>query len=63
MYHEDFFYQFTRIKMTTHREILLNQTEIRLYLPYSDLFGTVNGQRPFAFSNQSENSKYNLISV
>ena len=25
---------------STHREILLNQTEIRLYLPFSDWFGT-----------------------
>ena len=25
---------------TAHREILLNQTEIRLYLPFSDWFGT-----------------------
>ena len=31
-------------------EILLNQTEIRLYLPFSDRFG-------------SENDKYNLVSV
>ena len=33
-------------------KILLNQTEIRLYLPCSDLFGTAN-----------KNGKYNLISV
>ena len=32
-------------------EILLNQTEIRLYLPFS------------LVPNQSENGKYNLISV
>ena len=50
----------------THREIfktLLNQTEIRLYLPCTDLFGTANEQRPFAVSNQSQNNKDNLISV
>ena len=29
---------------------------------FSDRFGTANGQRPFAVPNQSENSKYNLIS-
>ena len=44
-------------------EILLNQTEIRLYLPFSDWFGTSNGLCLFAFPNQSEDSKYNLISV
>ena len=44
-------------------EILSNQTEIRLYLPFSDWFGTANGQCPFAAPNQSENRKYNLISV
>ena len=57
-------------------EILLNQTEIRLYLPLSDWLGTKrnirifhspidlepNG-RPFAVTNQSENGKYKLISV
>ena len=26
--------------MYTHRKIVLNQTEIRLYLPYTDLYGT-----------------------
>ena len=30
---------------------------------FSNLFGTANGQRPFAVLNQSENGKYNLISV
>ena len=44
-------------------EILLNQTEIRLYLTFSDWFGTVNGHCPFAVPNQSKNGKYNLISV
>ena len=43
--------------------ILLNQTEIRLYLPCTDWFGTANGQCPFAVPNQSENGKYNLVSV
>ena len=28
-------------------EILFNQTEIRLYLQFSDLFGTSNGHSPF----------------
>ena len=46
-----------------HREILLNQTEIRLYFPFSDWFGKSNGQWPFSVPNQSENGKYNLISV
>ena len=44
-------------------QILLNQTEIRLYLPCTHRFGTANGQRPFAVPNQSENGKYNHISV
>ena len=44
-------------------EILLGHTDIRLYLPFSDWFGTVNGQCPFAVPHQSENGKYNLISV
>ena len=44
-------------------QISLNQTEIRFYLPFFDLFGTTNRQRPFAVPNQSENGKYNLISV
>ena len=44
-------------------QILLYQTEIRLYSPFSDWFGTVNGLRPFAVPNQSEKSEYNLISV
>ena len=44
-------------------EILSNQPEIRLYIPFSDWFGTADGQQcPFAVSNQSENGKYNLIS-
>ena len=50
--------------LCTHRkivfEILLNKTEIRLYLSFSDCFGTANGQCPFAVPNKSENSKYNL---
>ena len=50
----------------THREIffeiLSNQPEIRLYLPFSDWFGTANGQCPFAVPNQSVHGKYNLIS-
>ena len=33
--------------------ILLNQTEIRLYLLWIDWFGTINGQCPFAVPNQS----------
>ena len=52
---------------SAHREIifqiLLNNTDIRLYLPFSDWFGTVNEQCPFAVLNQPENGKYNLISV
>ena len=46
-------------------EILLNQTEIRLYLLFSDWFGTAK-QHPNSISlvpNHSENGKYNLISV
>ena len=43
-------------------EILLNQTEVRFYLPISDWFVTANG-RPFAVPNQSVHDKYNLISV
>ena len=42
-------------------EILLNLTEIRLYLPFSDWFETANEHCPFVVSNQSENSKYNRI--
>ena len=45
-----------------HFEILLNQAEFRLYLPFFDWFGTANG-RPFAVPNQSENGKYNLNSA
>ena len=45
-------------------EILLNQTEIGLYLPFSNWFVTANGQCPFAVPNQSlKMVKYNLISV
>ena len=44
-------------------KISLNQTEIRLYLPFSDWFGAANGHYLFGVPNQSENSKYNLISV
>ena len=49
----------------THRnlfEILLNQTEVRLHLPFSDWFGAANG-RVRLIPNQSEIGKYNLISV
>ena len=44
-------------------EILIDQIEIRLYLPFFDWFGTANGQCPFAIPNQSGNGKYNQISV
>ena len=44
-------------------EILLNQTEIRLYLPFSDLLGAANGHCPFAVPNESVHGKYNLILV
>jgi len=44
-------------------EILLNQTKIRLYLPFYDWFGTANGHCPFAVTNQTLHGKYNLISV
>ena len=45
-------------------QILLNQTEIRLYLPCTDWFGIANEQRPgLLFQNQSEHCKYNPISV
>ena len=44
-------------------EILMNQTEIRLYLPFSDWFRTANGHCPFAVPNQSVYGKYNPISV
>ena len=43
-------------------EMLLNQIEIRLYLPCTDWFWTANG-RLFAVPNQLGNGKYNLISV
>ena len=42
----------------THREILLNQTKIRLYIPYSYWFGTKQASIWFQI-----NGKYNLISV
>ena len=44
-------------------EILLNQTVIRLYLPFTDWFETVNGRCSFGVPNQSENGEYNLILV
>ena len=44
------------------REILLNQTETRLYLPCTDRFWTANGQCSFAVPNKSVHGKYNLIS-
>ena len=44
-------------------EILLNETEIRLYLPCTDWFGTANGHRSFDVPNQLKNDKCNLISV
>ena len=34
-----------------------------MYLPCTDWFGTANGRCSFAVTNQSENGKYNLISV
>ena len=43
-------------------QILLNQTELRLYLPCTDWFGTANGYFPIVLPNRSENGKYNLIS-
>ena len=49
----------------THRNIsgiILNHTEVGLYLPISDWFGT-GKERPFAVSNNSENGICNLISV
>ena len=51
-----------RPRVCGHGEILLNQPEIRLYLPFSDWFETANGQCPFTVQNQPENGKYNLIS-
>ena len=41
-------------------EILLNQTDIRLYLPFSDWFGSKSTDFRLV-PNQSENVKYNLI--
>ena len=43
--------------------ILLDLTEIRLYLPCTDWFGTANGHCPFAVPNWSVHGKYNLITV
>ena len=51
------------VESPTHREILLNHTEIRLYLPFSDWFGTANQSLPFAVPNQSLHGKYNQIWV
>ena len=42
-------------------EIIINQTEIILYFPFSDWFGATNGQCQFAVTNQTENGKYNII--
>ena len=42
-------------------EIVLNQPEIRLYLPFSDWLRTEN-ERVHLVPNQSENGKHNLIS-
>ena len=47
----------------THIEILLNQAEIRLYLPCTDWFGTANGPSSFAVRNRSVHGKYSLILV
>ena len=44
-----------------HFEILLNETEIRLYL-HLPIDLESNG-RPFAVPNQSENGKFNLIYI
>ena len=44
-----------------HREILLNQPEIRLYLPFPDWFETQTDVS-ICVRNQSENGKYNLNS-
>ena len=44
-------------------EVLSSQTVIILYIPFSDWFGTANGHCPLGAPNQSENGKYNLISV
>ena len=38
-------------------EILLIQSEIRLYLSCTDSFGTANGHCPFAVPNKSVNGK------
>ena len=43
-------------------QILSYQSQIRLYLPCTDWFGTANGQRPFAVPKQSGHGKYNPIS-
>ena len=52
---------FKTVKVNT--EILLNQIKIRFHLPFSNWFGTGNGQSPFAVINKLENGKYNLISI
>ena len=44
-------------------QILLNQTEIRLYLRLHRLIQNSKRTCPFAVPNYSENDKYNLISV
>ena len=44
-------------------EILLDHTEITLYLSFSDWFGRANGHCLFAVPNQSKNGKYNILSV
>ena len=45
----------------THREILLIQTKIRLYLPFSDWFEP--NRISFGSKNQSENSKIAFSSI
>ena len=44
-------------------EIVLNQTQIRLYLSFSNWSRTANGRCPFDVPNQSVYGKYNLIWV
>ena len=60
---EIYFYSDEAYTQRNNFEILSNQTDIRLYLRFSDWLGTVNGQCPFDVPNQSENGKYNLMSV
>ena len=43
-------------------QMAINQTEICLYLPFSDRFGTVNGHCSCAVQSLSEKGMYNLIS-